>query len=175
MNASIKNILVITDFTSDRRTVIRKAASGIVNTEGMVVHLLYVVKTWNPFSRTELRPPFRGLLKGDIETYVRIITMLSEWKNDIEEVCPGSEVVIHIRKSFRVIPGILRSAKRINPDIAIIAKDPDNPFLSFMNSFSPGLLARKLPCRAIIIGAGLRQHTFRPLRSLQFPLLHNEN
>lgn len=175
MNGPLRNILVITDFTSDKRSVIRKAAAGIVDTEGMVIHLLYVVKTWNPFSAMELRPPFKRLLKGDVETYVRIVTVLREWKEDIEKACPGAEVVIHIRKSFRVIPAIIRATKRISPDIAIIAKDPGSPLMSFMKGFSPGLLAKRLPCQTIIIGAMLRQHTFNPLRNLRLHLLHHEN
>ena len=168
------NILLVIDPISDKKITIKKVA-GFINTLPSTVHLLCIVKSWHSFAGFEIKPPFKGTLKGDIETYVNKIIQLQEWRQAIEIACPGAQVKMHIQKSFWTIATIIRAAKALSPHVVIVNRGRRNRFFPFIRSFSPGRLAKKLSCRVITVNASSRAHESNSPETLKTSLFKNKN
>jgi hypothetical protein len=111
------------------------------------IHLVYLMRSWNPFIMIHPESAFERTLGDDLDAYLKALLNLMHWKELIEKTCPGITVRVHLKKGFSWQSLILHTTQKVGPGTIILASGPKRQWFSIRNFISRRLLALKTGCR----------------------------
>jgi hypothetical protein len=115
------------------------------------IHLVYLMRSWNPFIMIHRKSAFKWALSEDLDAYLKALLNLIHWKELIEKNCPGIPVRVHLKKGFSWQSLILYTTQKVGPGTIILASGQKRQWFSIRNFISSRLLALKTGCRVCSI------------------------
>ena len=119
------------------------------------IHLVYLLRSWNPFIMIHPASAYKRILGDDLDAYLKALVNLIHWKDLIEKNCPGIPVRVHLKKGFSWHSLILQTTQKVGPGTIILASGRKRQWFSIRNFISGRLLALKTGCRV----CSIRAHT----------------
>ena len=139
MAIAFDNILIPVDFSHNTEVAIKKAV-GMTGREGVMLHLLHVIRPG--------RLPVHQFARWSAETE------LEKWREIIREKYPSVRVKTHILQGRNAQRMIIEYAGLLKPDLIVIGKNDPPERLSFFRRVSPNVIARESHCPVLTVKPG---------------------
>jgi hypothetical protein len=151
MAAIFRNILIPVDFSINTEVAVKKCLE-IIEPEKSVIHLFHVEKklpNW-PVSAGRF---FRQFAKNPPD-HTSVTKNFNEWKTFIKKTAPFIEVTTESKKAANIEKAVIRKASQSNPDIVIVGKNSHHTTFPFLNTISPGRIAKETGFPVLMVKPG---------------------
>ncbi|MEO7264412.1 MAG: universal stress protein [Ferruginibacter sp.] len=160
MSLLLANILVPVDFSLNTEVAVKKAIE-LAQSTGSIIHLLHVSPKKNIWNHILNINNFSTLHKQDNYNIV-VIQKLQEWQKVIKGYIPQTEVKICFSEGS-VHYKILHVAKKLKPQLIIIAKKTGRKLFILPDSVNPNRLAKSSACPVLTILNGTMQNKIKTI------------
>ena len=156
---SFKNILIPADLTVNTQTAIERALE--LDTNGSTIHLLYV--------QNYALPGLPGVIQqylvqaNELPGYKLIDERLHHWKKMILQQNNLVRVEIRIVMSESIQATIEKMVEELEADLLIIGKSHHHSWLPFLNTVSPGRIARKTGISVLTVKPGFNLNSTKTI------------
>jgi nucleotide-binding universal stress UspA family protein len=134
-----KNILIPVDFEINTEMAIKKAIE--LSEDGETTINLFHVQSKSVFSKLLNYQNVIYAVNSET-TALSDFEKLNQWKNLIEENCPGINVIADIKKAPSIQYAIINKAKAIEADLVVICKHSGSKFFTYFNTVFPNHIAK---------------------------------
>jgi hypothetical protein len=152
MAAIFKNILIPVDFSINTEVAVKKSLE-IIEPEKSVIHLFHVQKILPPWFSSYQGRFFRNSLQGTPSHYT-LNKKFTEWELLIKNTSPFIKVTSESKKAASIEKAVIKKAKQSNPDIIIVGKNSHHTTFPFLNTVSPGRIAKDTGFPVLMVKPG---------------------
>src|SRR5580704_8842762 len=162
MHTSHKNILIPISQSLNTRNAVTGAMAG-ANPRQTTIHLVFLMRSWNPFIMIHASSAFERMLNDDLDSYLKALLNMMHWKDLIEKNYRGITVRIHLKKGFSWQSLMRRTIRKVGSGTIILAAGRKRRWLNVWNYISLRLLALQTGCKILAIkgdaASGLSDNT----------------
>jgi hypothetical protein len=150
MYTSHKNILIPISQSLNTRNAVTRAMTG-ANPRQTTIHLVCLMRSWNPFILIHPSSAFERMLNDDLDSYLKALLNMMHWKDQIEKNYSGITVRIHLKKGFSWQSLMHRTIRKVGSGTIVFAAGQIRHWLGVWDYISLHLVALQTGCKILSI------------------------